>query len=83
MNTVTVIVSHCAPKGDRVYGERLTDTRFSKLDDALKFASPLREQGKSVLVRPNYNERDSKGRFYREWRSFNGEPFQEIRFDWR
>lgn len=34
-----------------------------------------------VIVRPNYGETDEKGRFFREWRSFDGEPLKEIRWD--
>lgn len=81
MQTVSVIVSKCTPAGDRVYGDRLVDATFRNPDDASTFANTLCQQGKSVIVRPNYNETDETGkRYFREWRSFNGEPLREVKF---
>jgi hypothetical protein len=82
--SVSVIVSKCTPNGDRVYGENLVNETFKNppaLENATAFGNLLREKGKSVLVRPQYNEKDEKGKFFREWRSFNGEPFKEVRWE--
>lgn len=79
-NVVSVIVSKCA--GNRIYGDRIVDKSFTTIDEAKSFADQFRDDGKSVIVRPCYNEHDSEGRYFREWRSFNGETFREIRFDW-
>jgi hypothetical protein len=77
--TVQVIVSRCV--GDRIYGDRLVDQTFSSLTQAKLLGAANKAEGKSVIVRPNYNEEDEKGRFFREWRSFNGESFKEVRWD--
>lgn len=50
------------------------------MDVAKALGNPHRGLGVSVLIRPNYNETDADGTFFREWRSFNGEPFREVRF---
>jgi hypothetical protein len=78
MQTVSVISSQCVR--DRVFGDRLRDATFRNVESANDFARELLEPGVSVIVRPNYNEHDHNGRFFREWRSFNGEPFREVRW---
>ena len=75
---VCVIVSKCI--GDRIYGDRLVDEKLSSVEDAKALGEKHRAAGQSVVVRPNYNEEDSDGRFFREWRSFDGTPFKECRF---
>lgn len=78
-NTITVIVSRFT--NNRIYGPRLLDVKTQSLDDAFAIGKDKTADGMSVIVRPNYNETDSKGRFFREWRSFNGEPFKEVRWE--
>lgn len=39
------------------------------------------EKGKCVILRPKFNEEDCNGRFFREWRSFDGGELKEIK--WR
>ena len=80
---VKVIVSKCVGEGDdvRVYGERLFEGNYPTVEEATSQADKFRDKGVSVLVRPTYNERDDKGRFFREWRSFHGEAFKECRWD--
>lgn len=75
---VSVIVTKCA--GGTIFGERLVDERFPNVDEAKALGNTKIAAGMSVLVRPNYNETDADGTFYREWRSFNGEDFREVRF---
>lgn len=86
--TVSVIVSRCVARKDTSfpfketwssYGECLTNKTFPSVESARDFAEPKRDQGMSVVIRPNYNE-PNEGYQYREWRSFNGEPFEEVRF---
>lgn len=86
---VTVLVSKCVYLGDknfgetggyRIYGKRLVEVSYSTLAEARAEGDKLRATGMSVVVRPSYNETDADGTFFREWRSFNGERFQECRF---
>ena len=79
-NTITVITCKCV--GDlTVYGDRFVDATFTNLEHAMALGESLRAKGKAVIVRPNYNERDAKGRYFREWRSFNGSPLKETRWE--
>lgn len=75
---VSVIVSKCVD--DRIFGDRLIDTSFPSVGRARVIGNQYRAKGACVILRPNYNETDADGRFFREWRSFNGEPFKEVRF---
>jgi len=75
---VSVIVSKCV--GERIYGDRLIDATYPTLDTARKLGETYRGNGKSVIVRPLYNESDDDGRFFREWRSFDGGEFKECRW---
>lgn len=52
---------------------------FLDEEEAKKKAVP--EKGKCVILRPRFNEEDEKGRFFREWRSFDGEPLKEVRWE--
>ena len=76
-----LIVSLCVkgtPPGEGIiYGQRLIDKLFFSLEEAITEGKFHCGEGRSVLVRPNYNE----GTFFREWRSFNGEALKEVRFD--
>ena len=80
-----LIVSLCVkgtPPGEgRIYGQRIIDKLFFSLEEAMTEGKFHCGEGRSVLVRPNYNEKDGKGSFFREWRSFNGEALKEVRFD--
>ncbi len=77
--TVSLIVSKCTNE-NRIYGDRLIDITFSTLEEAIVMGDKKRAAGLSVIVRPNYNEHDSKGKFYRELRSFNSNNFKECQF---
>ncbi len=76
---IVVIVSKCVK--DRIYGESLIDT-YATLEEARRVGESKRADGMSVVVRPSFNEEDDNGRFFREWRSFNGEEFREVRFSY-
>ena len=52
---------------------------FSSKKLASEKAQP--EKGKCVILRPKFNEEDCNGRFFREWRSFDGGELKEIK--WR
>lgn len=83
MNTTTVIVSACRKKRDGVYlvyGDCKRET-FLNLAAARSNGEAKKAMGLSVIVRPNYNEFDAEGKFFREWRSFDGAAFEEVR--WR
>jgi hypothetical protein len=79
---VQVIISECAFIGDdwRVL-KRKEEKSFHNYIAAKKYADKKTAKGLSVIIRPIYNEKDSKGEFFREWRSFNGEAFTEVK--WR
>ncbi len=83
MNVQVIVTLCCAGEGGyRIYGERLHDDTFASLEAARLWGESAKDQGLSVLIRPNFNERDETGaRFFREWRSFDGRPFQEIRWN--
>lgn len=83
---VAVIVVKCTPNNGEsrsTYGDRLVDKAFGSVPDAINFVERERHQrqGNCVIIRPNYNEEDSRGRYFREWRSFNGEQFRECRWE--
>jgi hypothetical protein len=81
---VFVIVSRCekgTKSGEgRIIDERDFEVLFSSLEKAMTEGEGWRSDGICVIVRPNYNEEDEKGHFFREWRSFNGEKLTEVRF---
>lgn len=83
METISVIVRKCTPEGDRVYGDFVCNSfDADDLDRAIDIAKENSNEGFSVIIRPNFNEEDEKGRFFREWRSFNGSLFKEVRFQY-
>jgi hypothetical protein len=55
-------------------------TRWEDPLGALFSALKSRAVGKAVIIRPSFNEVDEHGSFFREWRSFDGEMFYEIRW---
>jgi hypothetical protein len=84
--TIQVIVSCCNAADDvdlvdLFLGDRSFDATFHNLVDATAAAKKRMAKGVCVIIRPNYNEEDPKGKFFREWRSFNGEAFKECRWD--
>lgn len=76
---VSVIVSKCNDEG-RIFGDRLFDEKYPTVEEARAIGLTKCADGVSVIIRPNYNETDSEGRHFREWRSFNGAAFKECRF---
>ena len=81
---VQVIVVRCQKHekdGWSTYGDRLYDTKFPTLEEAMTFGGVSTGKGRCVIVRPCYNEEDEFGKgFFREWRSFDGQPLGEIRW---
>lgn len=76
---ISVIVGSCV--NDRILGQ--SQTRFFEtLDAANTYAQTKSGKGVSVIVRPSYNETDEQGNFYREWRSLDGTPFRECRWEY-
>jgi len=61
-------------------GGRARLYKIPNVEEGRRFGDMYREKGVCVIVRPNYNEKDDKGTFYREWRSFNGEELKEVVF---
>lgn len=78
--TIQLIVVKCQGS-NQVYGDRIVDECFTSLMLANSLGEMARSKGWCVIIRPNYNESDEEGSFFREWRSFDGEPFKECR--WR
>lgn len=62
---------------------------FGNLAIACFEAVELKQKGHCVIVRPRYNETEDveidgvvvAKPFFREWRSFDAQPFTEVRFD--
>lgn len=84
---INLIVAECNAEGTRTFG-RVHEQSFkegpeySNLVQASIEAQKHVGSGKAIIIRPNYNEYAEDGKvFYREWRSFNGNPFQEVRFE--
>ena len=82
---VQVIVVRCmlANRGGwKACGPPLCDTTFPTLEAAMAFGEPATGNGLCVIVRPNYNETDDAGKgFFREWRSFDGQALNEVRWN--
>lgn len=78
---VVVKSADCSPVGDVVYGNWSAEIECPDVLSAQRLGESLLAKGKCVIVRPTYNEEDSRGQFFREWRSFNGEPFYECRWN--
>lgn len=82
---IVVIVSRCIwnaqEKTWQIWGERLFAEHCDSLDKAKEIGESKRAKGMSVLIRPNFNEYDEKGKYFREWRSFDDAEFKEARWD--
>lgn len=82
---ISVIVSRCVkktpPGTGTIYGDRLLEIKVVTIEEGMVQGNLHLADGRSVIVRPNYNETDEKGGFFREWRSFNGEALKEVRFE--
>jgi hypothetical protein len=91
--TVSIIVSPCILTGEGFHltGDRLFDQEYPILsnqspfkDEVMAIAESHRGRGKSVVVRPNFNESAVFGEtvfsFFRELRSFDGGNFAELTF---
>lgn len=92
--TATVIVGGCTADGSRSVGFSLRqdfeesetisgDFYYRNLKDLVRDCKILCKQGLFVMVRPNFNDvLDDNGEVigFREWRSFNGEDFREVKF---
>lgn len=61
----------------RITGNRTVDEEYDDYVTAMKRGLDCIAFGMSVIVRPNFNEE----KFYREWRSFDGKPFEEVKWD--
>lgn len=89
---IEVIVSHCrydipAQSWRTIIAGEVLRKNFTSPSEALKVALEQRDLAKdllgshrSVTIRPNFNEPHLGQIAFREWRSFNGEPFEEIHF---
>ena len=85
-NEVSVKVFFCDAAATRSIGEVLVEgtlngpNRERVINNAMESAKRYMHQGMAVIVRPKYNDISENGRTvgFREWRSFNGEPLQEV-----
>lgn len=59
-------------------GNELLRERFPNLELANKVGKVAIGKGRAVIVRPTYNDPD--GTSFREWRSFDGGPLDEVVF---
>jgi len=86
MKDVSLIVSHVswdnlANSWRLTLAETIFRENFFSVEDARKAGEGFRGERISVLIRPNYNEENDTEEFFREWRSFNGEDFAEVRWN--
>lgn len=70
-----VIIIGCDESGRTTWGHS-SRSFFPDLPSAHARAMPCRKHGTAVIIRPNFNEVE----FFREWRSFNGNPWEERRW---
>lgn len=80
--SVAVISYRTTSDTSLVFDYRLSESTFSSLEEARKVGEEKRLLGMCVIIRPLYNEEDTKGRFFREWVSFNGGKFVEQRWSY-
>lgn len=83
MPSISVIVNRYTTDGlaGLIYGPRIIDinlnscaeqSRETLVANAIEVAMKYVGKGFCVIVRPNYNEKDERGEFFREWRCLNG-----------
>jgi len=77
--SVSLIIS-IRRKSNPAYFEKVTNEEYASLEEATSKGEKIRQIGVSVTIRPNYNESDENGSYFREWRSMNGEVFQEYKW---
>lgn len=79
---IEVIVSPCRWDGEsfRLCGDRIHESKHVSPKEALALALSLRGERRSVIIRPSFNEVIDGVPGYREWRSFDGSLFKEVRF---
>jgi hypothetical protein len=82
---IEVIVSDCSWNDYQSWlrGSDPLRTHYDSHENAKAFALSQRGEGKSVIIRPSFNEKHLGDRLsfsFREWRSINGELFSEIHF---
>lgn len=75
---IEVIVSSCDETGYTRFDDR-SYTSYTDPRKAFAAAESACAKGRSVIVRPTFNEGARKGS-YRDWRSLNGNDFEEIWF---
>lgn len=79
-----VIKSHCS-WNEKEYSwvayQEITRDVYSDIFKACLAAGKECSKGISVIVRPAYNETDEQDKqYFREWRSFDGGEFNEVRW---
>lgn len=83
VRVIEVPCYHHSRDGWRSFGDSQETGKFDSAEDAIKFGNTRKAEKVCVIVRPDYNETDERGRtFYREWRSFGGEDFRECRWSY-
>jgi hypothetical protein len=77
--TISVFVADCNEDGSNPFTHLMKN--FTDVDKACEFAIGKLGKRKCIILRPNANEHDENGkRFFREWRSVNGEDLKEFRW---
>lgn len=79
MKRFTVIIMSWHVKGHANVMER-TEKQFTCFHEAMLYGNKAVVKGVCVIVRPNYNETDINGSFYREWRGIDGATLAETIF---
>jgi len=79
---VKVIVCKCVKdsNGDFTLSNKREESSFDTYIQARAYGDTCVAEGIAVIIRPTYNEVDSQGNFFREYRSIDGASFKEIKF---
>ena len=82
--TVELTIAPCYRRGNNWCGDfevsKVTRLEFPSIQAAKRAAWGYKAKCKVVIVRPLYNEKDKRGQFFRDWRSFDGCVLRECVF---
>ncbi len=78
-----VICSTAFPTKDGwIASGELLRVKMESAEQAVWLAAELCKAGRSVVLRPDFNESTAaRGGYFREWRSINGEELREVRWE--
>jgi hypothetical protein len=82
--SVELVAAPCYRRNGVWHGDfevsKTTRLEFPTVHAAKRAAWSYKRKGMTVILRPRYNETDAKGRYFRDWRSFDGGVLRECIF---